>query len=134
MRDNSFSGLTMRTDLRVKSPHAGFTLIEVLVALAIVSIALIALSQAGGRAVDTQFQLEQRSIALWVAANRLAEIELNQPIRPGSRSGQLQMAERDWRWQADVVAAPGEQLWRADVRVYDSNDQLVITHSGFLPR
>ncbi|MEM7053327.1 MAG: type II secretion system minor pseudopilin GspI [Pseudomonadota bacterium] len=114
--------------------NAGFTLIEVLVALAIVAIALVALSQAGGRAIDTQYQLEQRSIALWLAANRLAEIELNQPIRPGTRSGQLQMAERDWRWQAEIQAAPGEQLWRADVRVYDANDQLIITHSGFLPR
>lgn len=112
----------------------GFTLIEVLVALAIVSIALLALSQAGGRSLDTQHQLEQRSIALWVAANQLAEIELNQPIRPGSRSGQLQMGGQDWRWQADIQAAPGDQLWRADVLVFDSTDELILTHSGFLAR
>lgn len=112
----------------------GFTLIEVLVALAIVSIALLALSQTGGRSLDTQYQLEQRSIALWVAANQLAEIELNRPIQPGTRSGQVQMAGQDWRWQAEVQPAPGEQLWRADVLVFDSTDEWVLTHSGFLAR
>ena len=112
----------------------GFTLIEVLVALAIVSIALLALSQAGGRSLDTQYQLEQRSIALWVAANQLAEIELNKPVQPGTRAGQVQMAGQDWRWQADIQPAPGDQLWRADVLVFDSTDQLVLTHSGFLAR
>ena len=134
MRAKTAIGLPMQIDRLQRRSCRGFTLIEVLVALTIVSIALIALSQAGGRAVDTQFQLEQRSVALWIASNRLAEIELNQPISPGTRSGQLQMAERDWRWQADIVLAPGNQLWRADVRVYDSNDALILTHSGFLAR
>ncbi|MEM1080109.1 MAG: type II secretion system minor pseudopilin GspI [Pseudomonadota bacterium] len=111
-----------------------FTLIEVLIALAVVALALLALSQTGGRAIDTQYQLEQRSIALWVASNQLAQAELNRPIEAGTRSGLVQMANQSWQWQATTELAPGGQLWRVDLLVYDQNDQLVLTHSGFLGR
>ncbi|MGB0514780.1 MAG: type II secretion system minor pseudopilin GspI, partial [Wenzhouxiangellaceae bacterium] len=54
----------------------GFTLIEVLVALAVVALALGALIRTTGQAADTQYEAERRTLALWVASNRLAELGL----------------------------------------------------------
>ncbi|MDT8410284.1 MAG: type II secretion system minor pseudopilin GspI [Wenzhouxiangellaceae bacterium] len=112
--------------------EAGFTLIEVLVALVIVAVALGALGKAAGRALDTQQQIELRTMALWVADNQLAEIGLARPIRPGTRTGSSRMGGRDWRWQSRIEPAPGEQIWRVDVVVFDGADQPLFTHTGFI--
>jgi len=116
------------------SRQRGFTLIEVLVALAVVSIAILALAAAGSRALDAQFKLEQRTLALWVAANRIAEIELARPVRPGTASGLAPMGGADWYWRSEIRPAPGEDLWRVDVAVGADADSLLVTHSGFLAR
>jgi len=116
----------------------GFTLIEVLVALAVVAIAVVALATAGGRSLDTQYQIENRTLALWVADNRLAELALESSLQPGSRSGTSTLGGRSWRWRAQIQAAPGGMLWRVDIAVFDvrapESDGPVFDHSGFLPR
>jgi general secretion pathway protein I len=55
------------------NPTRGFTLVEVLVALAIVSIALLAALRAAGQATNAVSDLRLRVLAGWVAENRLAE-------------------------------------------------------------
>jgi len=67
--------------------QSGFTLIEVLVALVIVSIALAALSQGIGQYVFNQSSLKERVIATWSAQNRLVELQ----------SGQLSVVEKSQR-------------------------------------
>lgn len=113
---------------------SGFTLIEVLVALFVVATALAALGFAGGMALNNQAELEARTLALWVADNQLAETRLQSRIQPGSSSGQVRMANRDWRWRQQIQLAPGGQLWRIDVTIVDAGDQLIYTHSGFEQR
>ena len=54
----------------------GFTLVEVLVALAVVAIALLALTRAAGVQVATFDALRERTLAGWVAANVVAETRL----------------------------------------------------------
>ena len=58
------------------SRQRGFTLVEVLIALAIVGIALAAGMRALGLSVDGSRALEQRTLALQAAENRLAELRL----------------------------------------------------------
>lgn len=55
----------------VRRPIAGFTLIEVLVALTIAAVALMAALRASGSLADTNDELRQRTLALWSAENRL---------------------------------------------------------------
>ncbi|MDX1626093.1 MAG: type II secretion system minor pseudopilin GspI [Wenzhouxiangellaceae bacterium] len=112
----------------------GFTLIEVLVALAVIAIAVVALAGSGTRALDAQYEIEQRSAALWVAANRIAEVALEQPVGPGPRSGISSMAGGQWHWRMNVQPAPGGDLWRVDVAVGSDAEADLVTHVGFLPR
>ena len=113
----------------------GFTLLEVLVALVVVAIAVAALARAGSQALDGQFQAEQRTLALWVADNVLADLRLNPPERSGRRQGSSRMGQRDWYWDGLIQPAPGEDMLRVDIAVYaDSRrEQPVLTHTGFLP-
>lgn len=114
--------------------RSGFTLIEVLVALAVASLALLALARAGSGALETQAGLEQRTLALWVADNRLAEIRLLRPVQAGTSRGSTTLGERQWRWQSLIQPAPGGELWRIDVVVLDENDAPLLTHVGFMER
>lgn len=113
---------------------SGFTLVEVLVALVVVALALGALARSTGQAADTQFEAERRTLALWVASNQLAALTLEPALDAGQRSGRTRMGNRDWRWQTDIVPAPGGELWRIDVTVADDRDATVAVHSGYLPR
>lgn len=97
----------------------GFTLIEVVVALAVVAIGLLALAATTAQYTRQAAGLEERSVATWIAADRLAEIRL-QPGFPdtGTQHGTQTMAGRDWSWRAVISDAPGESdLRRIDVAV-----------------
>lgn len=112
----------------------GFTLIEVLVALFVVATALAALGFAGARALENQAELEVRTLALWAADNRLAEIRMDEVLRQAKSSGQVRIGDRDWRWRQAVELAPGGQLWRIEVTIIDADDGVLLTHTGFAPR
>lgn len=116
--------------------QAGFTLIEVLVALVVVAIAVAALARIGSQALDTQFEIEQRTLALWVADNVIAEMRLERPGSQVRRQGVSPMGGRDWHWDALVQPAPGDAMLRIDVAVYDraGREAPLLTHTGFLPR
>jgi len=113
---------------------SGFTLIEVLVALFVVATALAALGFAGARALENQSQIEARTLALWAADNKLAEIRLQGAFQPGVSSGSVLIGNRDWRWRRQIRLAPGGQLWRIDVTILDAEDRPIFSHSGFEQR
>jgi general secretion pathway protein I len=104
----------------------GFTLVEVIVALVVVAVALPALLIALGRQVDGTAYLRDKSIAHWVAANKLAEnrIELARTdlLYIGERNGVVQMADRDWFWWSRSEPTPVEDFYRLEVLVDDSED------------
>ncbi|MEN1728259.1 MAG: type II secretion system minor pseudopilin GspI [Pseudomonadota bacterium] len=114
---------------------AGFSLLEVLVALLVVAISIAALSQVGGRSLDTQAEAEARTLALWVADNALAELRLDPSVSADRRQGSSTMGDRDWYWDALIQPAPGDQMLRVDVLVYAeaSRESPVVSHTGFLP-
>ena len=116
--------------------QAGFTLIEVLVALVVVAIAVAALARIGSQALDSQFEIEQRTFALWVADNVIAEMRLDPPGSQVRRQGVSSMGERDWYWDALIQPAPGDAMLRIDVAVYRraEREAPLLTHTGFLPK
>lgn len=115
----------------------GFTLIEVLVALAVLALALGAAVRAAGDQARTQVLLRESSYARWVGANVVAETRINEPWpRLGTRDGQMRMAGSDWRWRLTVSDTPEQDLRRLDVEVFAGASSLdarspVTTISGF---
>lgn len=96
----------------------GFTLVEVLVAVAVLAIAMSAVIGAMARQADNAGYLRQKTIALWIAHNRLAELQLQKEIPGTGRSdGRVEMAGVEWTWQAEVKTTEDERLRRIDIRV-----------------
>lgn len=111
----------------------GFTLIEVLVALAVVALALLALTRAAAVQVQDFDALRERTLAGWVAGNVLAETRLGPYPGVGRSDGHVQFAAHSWRWQREVQATPQTQIRRIDIRVFmGDSQQPSATLSGFV--
>jgi general secretion pathway protein I len=99
-------------------PDKGFTLVEVLVALAIVSIALLAALRAAGQGTDTVAELRLRLHAGWVDENRLAEHRARGDwLALGIGRGTQTQAGVEFAWREEVVATPNAAFRRIDVFV-----------------
>ena len=112
--------------MKHKRDQRAFTLIEVMVALAVVAVALPALLLTISQQLDGLRYLEDRSHAQWVAANRLAELRLISQARgslqAGLISGSEELAGREWYWwsEGEATAVPG--FFRYEILVSDEED------------
>ena len=97
----------------------GFTLIEVMIALVVVALAMLALTRLAGIEIQTTDSLRERTLAGWIAANAITETKLASPYPPtGVRDARGRFANLDWRWRIDVKATPDERVRRIDVSVF----------------
>ncbi|MCG5529280.1 type II secretion system minor pseudopilin GspI [Halorhodospira halochloris] len=85
----------------------GFTLMEVLVAVAVLATALAAAIRVGSQAGSNTVELRERAYAGWVAENQLARIQSGiDPLDgPTHRSGATQMAGMEWDWELNAAQA-----------------------------
>ncbi len=99
--------------------RGGFTLVEVLVALAIISIALLAALRVAGAGTNGAGELRGRLLAGWVAENLLAEQRaLAQWPSPGMQRGTQRQGGIDFSWREEVIATPNSAFRRVDIHVY----------------
>jgi general secretion pathway protein I len=100
----------------------GFTLIEVLVALAIVALGMAALMTALGSSADSVSYQRDKTFAEWVALNRVEEVRLalQRPTK-GKSEGEAEMAGRKWRWAQEVLETEVKGILRVDVSVRPSD-------------
>lgn len=96
----------------------GFTLVEVLVALTILAVALAAGMRALAQSADGATTLKLRTLALWVAQNRLAIAELERPWpATGGQSGTALEAGIAFAWHANVAPTPNTAFRRIEIVV-----------------
>lgn len=111
----------------------GFSLLEVLVALAILAVAMGALVRTAGMEAASLAQVRERTQAQWIASNLIAEARLQAETPPsGSRDGRLEFARRDWRWRMDVAGTGVAGIRRIDVSVGPADGPVTLTLTGFL--
>ena len=117
----------------------GFTLVEVMVALAIVAIALPALLMSLYQQIDDTAYLRDKTLAYMVAENKLAEIRLvigsTRNLSAGKDSGLASMADRDWYWWVETKATEVEKFFRVDITVSldeQQQEQPLYTLSAFM--
>lgn len=96
----------------------GFTLIEVLAALIIVALGMMAVIQAVSQTASNSTYLREKTIAHWVALNQLTETRLQRtPPKVDETSDEVEMAGREWRWTMTVTQTPVESMRRIDISV-----------------
>ena len=113
----------------------GFTLLEVLIALLVVSVTLAAANAAIGGTAARQRGLEDRTFATWAAHSALARLRLD---GFAGESTQLDRTEGGRRLRVSVTVEPGDDVRQATLTVRpadgpDQSNEVLATVSGFLP-
>ena len=97
----------------------GFTLVEVLVALVIVALGLTALMVAVNGTARTSGFLRDKTLAQWIALNRLTEVRLNMvKFGQNTDTGELDFGNRKWHYDTRYFDTSIASMKRVVVRVY----------------
>lgn len=118
----------------------GFTLVEVMVALAIVALALPALMFALQQQVDATGYLRDKSMAHSVAANKLSEVRILALARgdllKGREAGVVTMGDREWYWWMESKLTEVPLFYRLQIDVAQEEEDVdspLHTLVAFLP-
>jgi len=113
---------------------AGFTLVEVAVALAVAALSLAAVTAAMSQMVDAASSMRERTYASWIAQNKIAELRLSNVVPDVSEdSGDVEFAGLEWTWRSTVSETGVENLYRVDVAVSVVDSGTVVrTVTGFI--
>ena len=119
-----------------RTESRGFTLIEVVVAMAILGIGMLAVFKTIGDTVHNVDELRDRSFAEWIADNRLTEIRISGEMPSvDETAGEVEFAGRQWHWLTKVSQTQVQGLRRVDVSVRrdaDPENSSIVTLSGFV--
>ena len=107
----------------LQSKHKGFTLLETLVALAILAISLAAVMRASAAATNHAEAMRLRIVADWVAQNRLAQHAARGDFLPvGIQNGEETQAGVRLLWKEEIGVTPNPAFRRIEVSVYAANE------------
>lgn len=104
----------------ISRTQMGFTLVEVMVALAIFALAGGAVMKSAYEHLRSLSVLENITFATWVANNELTRSNLESTIKwplDKARKGESQMAGNTWYWEREVVKTADETLYQVTVTV-----------------
>jgi general secretion pathway protein I len=101
-----------------RRPGAGFTLLEVLVALALLAVALAAALRVAAQSAGDVSYLRERTFAEWVGHNEIERARLARDWpAPGVTRGSALMGGEEWVWERRVTPAGDTDLRRVEVGV-----------------
>lgn len=112
----------------------GFTLLEVLIALAVVALALTALVRSTGQQADALARERDLTLASWAASNVLAEVRLRERFPAlGERDGEQRQGQRSWRWHLVVASTEEVAIRKLTVTVFEDREGQapIATLTGF---
>lgn len=106
-----------------RAEQRGFTLLEVVIAVAIVGIGMAAVFKGIGDTTHNVTELRDRSFAAWVADNRITEIRISGEMPSVEQTaGEVEFAGRRWHWVSKVSQTQVQGLRRIDVSVRRDGD------------
>jgi general secretion pathway protein I len=112
----------------------GFTLLEVMIALLVITLGMGAVINTTSESGWKSAQLRQKTIATWVAQNQITKYRANRIWGDAnSQSGKVEMANVDWTWEMKISATDDPSLRRLDVEVFiEGEDGLKASLTGFI--
>jgi len=103
--------------------NKGFTLLETMVALAVVGIAMAAAMRSTRFAVDAVTDLRARTAAAWVAQNVSNQLLASHLFpEPGALDGEASEGMQRFRWRQEVTATPNYSFRRVEIKVFGPDD------------
>ena len=112
----------------------GFTLLEVMIALLVITLGMGAVINTTSESGWKSALLKQKTIATWVAQNQIIRYRANRIWgSANSQSGKVEMANVDWVWKMKISKTDDPSLRRLDVEVFiDGEDSLKASLTGFI--
>lgn len=114
-RVSSFRGRLPARERRVGA--GGFSLIEVLAAVAIFSIAIVALIEGLAASTRSQAWVEGQSRAIMLAENIMEEIGYMGGLKEGTDGGAFEEEDRGYQWTSEIVESQFEGLFQVQVTI-----------------
>ncbi len=119
------------TERRVNT-QAGFTLIEVLAALLVFSVAIIGLTQAGTQSTRAVATIEEKMIAGIIADNQLI-LARHKPVEIGTERGNATSMSRPFEYELSTERTDTAGFYRLIVKVRAAGREQVLTErSAFI--
>lgn len=116
----------------MRTHSAGFSLLEVLIALAVLALAMSALIRTAALQGGDLNAARQRIFAQWVAANVIAQARVSGTATgEGIRNGEMTMGRTRWKWRMTTVATQVPGVVRLDVQVGATREKPLLLLSGF---
>jgi general secretion pathway protein I len=102
-----------------KKSHLGFTLVEVLLALAIIGIALTALMKSSAQSVSNTQRLKEKTISHWIAVQGASMIQLGIiAVKTSEETTEVtSMLGQRWYWRAKISDTPIKSVQKITIRV-----------------
>jgi general secretion pathway protein I len=116
--------------------QGGFTLAEVLVALAVLAISLAAILGVVSQSIHTTIALRDRTLAMWQAQDRLTlhQLQRDWPA-PDTTTGNTEAGGRTWFWHEQVSTTPQADMRRVEIEIRADETKEVLAHLvGYLRR
>lgn len=111
--------------------NKGLTLIEVLIALAILSIALTAIIQATSQNIKNTLYLQNKTIATWIATDAINQVRagvLKLPDAPDHTTIKTTVLGVNWAWQASETDTPNPNIKQIEVDVFQQPGETKLAH------
>ena len=113
--------------MKLSITEKGFSLIEVVVSLFILSISVITIYNLIISTAISSHDLEQRYLAKEVANNRISLIHtLEKSLKPIQRSGEMIMGGQQWRWDETINNGPSDEFFEYEISVRLENEETSI--------
>lgn len=109
---------------------SGFTLLEVMVALAIFAVAAVALTKVGMQYTQSTAHAILRTKAQFVAMNEIAQMQINQQWLTGTESKQITSQGETWQIDKQASGTLSPKVQKVDVQVSLFNTQTNKVEAG----
>ena len=110
----------------IKPKSAGFTLVEVMVALVFVAFGLVTVLQVVTSYVGNINELEKRVLASWIASNHIAQIRFEAEtdrVKSGGDTERVKMGGYRWRSRASITETDVDRVFLLEVEVTEESDR-----------
>ncbi len=111
----------------MKIKFKGFTLLEVMLALTIFAVIATTIMDASSQGINSIIHLEDKTIASWLAENKLTELRLSKQLSIGEKKEQVKMAKQNWQVLSKTVKTQLPNIYRISISVSkeDKTDSLI---------
>jgi len=103
---------------------AGFTLLEVLLAVAVLAIISVGLYNVSGSNIMAHQRIQDKTLAHWVALNKVVEFQNFEAYpSPGVKKYDAKMANQEWQIQATIAETDHKDVRQIKIEVGKKPDR-----------